>query len=43
MTTVDLKMQSPTGGPGANIVGSGVGDGPGPDVMAASTQQVALV
>jgi hypothetical protein len=29
MTTVDPQMQSQTGGPGANIVGGGVGDGPG--------------
>jgi sporulation protein YlmC with PRC-barrel domain len=37
MTTLDPKMQSQTGGAGATIVGGGVGDGPGPDVMAAST------
>jgi sporulation protein YlmC with PRC-barrel domain len=37
MTTLDPKMQSQAGGAGANIVGGGVGDGPGPDVMAAST------
>ena len=37
MTTLDPKMQSQAGGTGANIVGSGMGDGPGPDVMAAST------
>ena len=37
MTILDPKMQSQSGGTGANIVGTGVGDGPGPDVMAAST------
>lgn len=37
MTTLDPKMQSQTGGTGANIVGGGIGDGPGPEVMAAST------
>lgn len=37
MTTLDPKMQSQTGGTGANIVGGGIGDGPGPDLMAAST------
>ena len=30
MTILDPKMQSQTSGTGANIVGSGVGDGPGP-------------
>ncbi|CAB3787205.1 hypothetical protein LMG28614_02447 [Paraburkholderia ultramafica] len=37
MTILDPKMQPQTGSTGANIVGGGVGDGPGPDVMAAST------
>jgi len=37
MTTLDPKMQSETGGAGANIVGRRDGDGPGPNVMAAST------
>ncbi len=37
MTTLDPKTQAQTGSTGANIVGSDVGDGPGPDVMAAAT------
>ncbi|REE17735.1 PRC-barrel domain protein [Paraburkholderia sp. BL27I4N3] len=37
MTTLDRKTQAQTGSTGANIVGSGVGDGPGPDVMASAT------
>lgn len=37
MTILDPQTQSQTGGTGANIVGGGIGDGPGPDVMAAST------
>ncbi|MDR5884236.1 PRC-barrel domain-containing protein [Caballeronia sp. LZ032] len=36
MTTSNLTGSGAAQG-GANIVGSGVGDGPGPDVMAAST------
>jgi sporulation protein YlmC with PRC-barrel domain len=35
MTTLDPKMNA--AGSGASIVGTGVGDGPGPDVMAATT------
>jgi sporulation protein YlmC with PRC-barrel domain len=35
MTTLDPKMNA--AGSGASIVGTGVGDGPGPDVMAAAT------
>lgn len=37
MATGDLSSGNLSGERGANIVGSGVGDGPGPDVMAAST------
>ncbi|MGF6969047.1 hypothetical protein OKW43_006075 [Paraburkholderia sp. WC7.3g] len=37
MTIHDPKIPSRTGGSGANIVGGGVGAGPGPEVMAAST------
>lgn len=37
MTTLDPQDPAPTGEQRANIVGMGVGDGPGPDVMAAST------
>src|SRR6201994_2885132 len=37
MTILDPQTQSQTRGTGANIVGGGIGDGPGPDVMAAST------
>lgn len=37
MATFDSQDPASTGKQGANIVGTGVGDGPGPDVMAAST------
>lgn len=37
MTTLDPQDPAPTGEQRANIVGMGVGDGPGPDVMSAST------
>ncbi|MGF6859155.1 sporulation protein YlmC with PRC-barrel domain [Paraburkholderia sp. CI3] len=37
MTIHDPKIPSRTGGAGANIVGGGVGAGPGQEVMAAST------
>jgi hypothetical protein len=36
MTTLDPSAQPATGGSGARIVG-GVNEGPGPDVMAATT------
>jgi sporulation protein YlmC with PRC-barrel domain len=37
MTTFDPQVPASAGAEGANIVGVGIGDGPGPDVMAAST------
>jgi sporulation protein YlmC with PRC-barrel domain len=37
MTTLDPQVPAAAGMQGANIVGTGIGDGPGPDVMAAST------
>jgi sporulation protein YlmC with PRC-barrel domain len=37
MTTLDPLSPAPAGEQGANIVGTGMGDGPGPDVMAAAT------
>ncbi|CAL8473614.1 protein of unknown function [Caballeronia sp. S22] len=37
MATGDTTGSGVAAKSGANIVGSGVGDGPGPDVMAAST------
>jgi sporulation protein YlmC with PRC-barrel domain len=37
MTTFDPQVPASAGAQGANIVGVGIGDGPGPDVMAAST------
>jgi sporulation protein YlmC with PRC-barrel domain len=37
MTTLDPQEPASAGTQGANIVGTGMGDGPGPDVMAAST------
>jgi len=37
MATYDPNARPATGGSGATIVGSGVGEGPGPDVMAAAT------
>jgi hypothetical protein len=37
MTALDPQDPAAAGKPHANIVGMGVGDGPGPDVMAAST------
>lgn len=37
MTTLDPQDPAPTGEQRANVVGMGVGDGPGPDVMAASS------
>lgn len=37
MTTLDPQEPASAGTQGANIMGTGVGDGPGPDVMAAST------
>jgi sporulation protein YlmC with PRC-barrel domain len=37
MTTLDPRTQSASADSGANIVGGGVGVGPGPEVMAAST------
>jgi sporulation protein YlmC with PRC-barrel domain len=37
MAPVDVTTSGPGAKGGANIVGSGVGEGPGPDVMAAST------
>ncbi|MFL9966277.1 PRC-barrel domain-containing protein [Paraburkholderia sediminicola] len=37
MTTLDPQEPAAVGKQYANIVGMGVGDGPGPDVMAAST------
>src|SRR6201982_2029627 len=43
MTILDPQTQSQTRGTGANIVGGGIGDGPGPDVMAASTLDVTKV
>ncbi|WP_175130769.1 PRC-barrel domain-containing protein, partial [Paraburkholderia rhynchosiae] len=36
MSTLNLQGTAPRSG-GANIVGSGTGEGPGPDVMAAAT------
>jgi len=37
MAPVDVTTSGPGAKGGANIVGSGVGEGPGPEVMAAST------
>jgi sporulation protein YlmC with PRC-barrel domain len=37
MTTLDPQVPESSGGQGAHIVGVGMGDGPGPDVMGAST------
>lgn len=37
MTTMDPQGPASAGAQGANIVGVGIGDGPGPDVMAAAT------
>ena len=37
MTTFDPQVPASAGPQGANIVGVGIGDGPGPDVMAAAS------
>jgi len=37
MSTLDPKEPAPVSGQSAKIVGTGIGDGPGPDVMAASS------
>jgi hypothetical protein len=37
MAPVDVTTSGPGAKGGANIVGRGVGEGPGPEVMAAST------